>query len=304
MEIQENVSLARYATFGVGGNVRWLVRVKGRDDISSLIHFIQEKKLPFFILGGGSNILVSDDFFHGVVVKMEYSEISYDGNRVRVAAGTHLAFCARETAQRGLSGLEWGFGIPGTVGGAVRGNAGCFSVNMSDVVTTVEVYDITRGLFLVMTQDELEYSYRKSIFHTQSHLIIVNAVFQLRTEKPEECLSRLYSYYDQKKLTQPLGVRCAGSVFKNPTLEGLTASKEIPLEWLTASCAPAGYLIEKVNMKGHCIGGATVSPKHANFIVNTGTATSKDIQELISLIKERVHNFWGLTLEEEIQYIK
>ncbi len=304
MEIQENVSLARHTTFGVGGNTQWFIRITSRDDLPPLLEFVRTHDLPFFILGGGSNVLASDHFFEGIVIKIQSNDMMISSSGVWADAGVPFALLAKETAQKGLSGLEWGFGIPGTVGGAVRGNAGCFGHDMSECVTHVEVFNMQTGTFEILPTETLAYAYRKSFFHEHPHLVIARAYFSLIPQSMDICMDNLKKYYEIKRQTQPLGVHCAGSIFRNPELNGLHADISIPVEWLSVGRAPAGFLIENVNMKGHCIGGATVSLKHANFIVQNSEGTSANIKELIEYIKQRVHEKFGVTLEEEIQYIK
>jgi len=215
--------------------------------------------LPFFIFGGGSNILVSDKGFNGLVIKFGQPLSSYIPK-----------------------GLEWAVGIPGTIQGAVCGNAGAFKKSMKDVVKEVEVFDTKTEKVKILKNKDCRFSYRNSIFRKKKNLIILSV--KIKSKKSDT--KKIKQYLDYRKKTQPLNLPSAGSVFKNPA--GFSA----------------GELIERCNLKGKRVGNIKISEKHANFIVNLGRGKAKDVMKLIKIIKNRVKKKFGVTLEEEIQLLE
>jgi UDP-N-acetylmuramate dehydrogenase len=251
------------------------------EDFRAGLKFAKEQARPVFIIGGGSNLLISDDGFRGLAIKNEFKELVVTGTKVEVSSGYLLSELINELAERGLSGLENLAGIPGTIGGAIYGNAGSFGSEISDCLLTVIFLD-EEGEREELLKNDLESSYRHSIFK-KSKKIILSATFQFTKEEPSRVKARVKEVLEKKWATQQPG-RTAGSFFKNPKGDF------------------AGRIIEELGFKGYKVGGAMVSAKHANFILNNGKATSKDIYELAEMIKKAAVTK-KVTLEEEVQLL-
>ena len=314
---QQNVLLKNQTTFKIGGPARYFVVAKNIQDLIEAIKTAQKENLPYFILGGGSNVLVSDKGFNGLVIKLQNTGYRIQDRKIMVEAGTSLGELVIASVKRGLTGLEWAVGIPGTIGGAIRGNAGAFGHSISESVIEVQtlVY-YGRDPLVYYGRDPLVYygrhpkgcpqeqafacraemrpervsyqnckfDYRDSIFKQNNH-IILSAKLQLKRGHKKKSQQMIKEYLKKKKMTQPLELPSAGCIFKNPTNQR------------------AGYLIEHCGLKGKKIGQAMISKKHANFIVNLGGAQAKDVIELIKIIKKEVKKKFNIDLEEEIQYV-
>ncbi|MDP3784887.1 MAG: UDP-N-acetylmuramate dehydrogenase [bacterium] len=305
MEIKENVSLKPFTVFQVGGPARFFIDAGSKEEIIRALEWTRDKKVPYFILGLGSNILVSDKGFPGLVIKISGGRISRDGDLITVEAGAKMAEVVNFSLQNDLVGFEWAIGIPGTVGGSVRGNAGCFGSEMKDAVQEVEGYDMNQGRFFSFDNGACEFSYRHSIFKERPELIVLEVLLKLRAGDPKQSRDLVRKYTQHRLHTQDIGRSSAGSVFKN-VAPGVGA--RLPPGVKAAGSGPADFiaiasLIETAGLKGFKIGGVMVSPKHANFIINTGDARAEDIVMLVGLIKERIHRKFGIQLEEEIQYV-
>lgn len=287
INIQQSIPLAPYTTLKIGGPADYFVTVKSQNELVEALNWAKEKNLPYFILGNGSNVLVSDQGFRGLVMKLLITNYQLLKNNILTAgAGASMSTLAKLTAKAGLTGLEFGIGIPGTVGGAIWGNAGAFGQEIKDVLTAVKILmPKTDEVVHTMNNMACEFGYRTSIFKKYKDWVIIEALFELAKSNKKECEKKIKQILKDKKNNQPMGEKSAGSIFKNPP--GYKA-------W---------ELICEAEMKGFKIGGAKVSDKHANFIINTGKATAKHIIMLIAMIKQRVRDKFGIQLQEEIQYI-
>jgi len=284
--IRENVELAPYTTFDIGGSADYFLDIKEEKDLIEAIKVAREFDLPFFILGSGSNLLISDKGFRGLVIKINFSNLETSNLKIKSGAGVSLKELVSTSAKLGFSGLEWAAGIPGTVGGAVRGNAGAFKGSMTDVVEEVEVLDVSVDIKVKnYILKDCEFDYRNSIFKKRKDLIILNATFSFEKGEKRKIKEDIERYLNYREEKHPLGFPSAGSVFKNP--EGFSAGK----------------LIYKCGLKGKKIGQAQVSEKHTNFIINLGGAKALDVIELIDLVKRKVKKEQGVKLEEEIQFL-
>ena len=282
-EVKIKVPLAIYTSFKIGGPAKYFYIAKSSAALVKAVAAARDLGLPFFILGGGSNVLIADRGFEGLVVKAENREVEFlDDGAVKAGAGMNLAALAALSAQRGLGGLEFGVGIPGSLGGAVRGNAGCFSREIKEVVSRVTAID-QQGEIVELTNDNCQFAYRDSVFK-QRPLIILEVYLLLTPNQADQKL--IEEYRGRKDATQDFKNASAGCVFKNP-----------------APDIYAGKLIDDLGLKGKQIGGAKISAKHGNFILNTGQATAEDVIMLISLIKEKVRSHYGIQLKEEVQYV-
>jgi len=258
MKIKKNVPLRKHTSFGIGGQAQYFVEARNKKQVIEAVKWAKENKLPFFILGQGSNLLVSDKDCGGLVVKY----------------GTPLAFYVSQ-------GVAWAAGIPGTIQGAVYGNASAFGKSMKDSVKSVEVLDTKAGKTRIFKNKDCRFGYKKSIFQKKKHLIILSVKIKTKKSDPD----KIKKYFSYKKKTQPMEYPSAGSIFKNPQHHY------------------AGRLIEQCGLKGKRIGGAKISEKHANFIVNLGGAKAVDVVKLIKLAKKAVKKKFKIVLQEEIQFL-
>ncbi|KKW18267.1 MAG: UDP-N-acetylenolpyruvoylglucosamine reductase [Candidatus Adlerbacteria bacterium GW2011_GWC1_50_9] len=286
MEMKENVSLKPFTVFQVGGPARFFAETRSKEEVIEALGWAKEKQIPSFILGLGSNVLVSDRGFPGLVIKISGGKVSRDGALITAEAGAKMAEVVNFSLQNGLVGFEWAIGVPGTIGGSVRGNAGCFGSEMKDFVAGADVFDANAGRELKLSNSECRFSYRQSIFKEKPEFVVLGVSLRLKSGGSGEAKERFGEFVKARVQSQDIGSKTAGCVFKNPSAE-----------------IRAGALVDKAGLKGTSIGGAAVSEKHANFIINTGAASAEDIVMLIGLIKERVHRKFDVFLEEEIQYV-
>lgn len=307
--IQENISLADYTTFQIGGPARYFYVAKSGEDIEKSIKAAKEADIPFYILGNGSNILVSDQGFGGLVIKTENSGIKTEGLKLTAGAGALLGKVADESIRAGLSGLEWMKGIPGTVGGALYGNAGAFGHTIGESVERVGVLELKDLEQKYLSKEDCKFVYRGSVLKEKKYAIL-NAEFRLAKGNKKESEELARSYVLKRQGKHPLRYPSAGSVFKNPSIsDNEKAFKKILEKFSEAKKfketgkIPAGWLIEEIGLPGKKIGGAMVSEQHGNFIVNVGNAKATDVIILISLIKQKIRVNFGIQLQEEIQYV-
>lgn len=283
-EVKENEPMSRYTTFKIGGAAQLLVSVPNISALKAMLKQCDKEQIPVFLLGKGSNLLVSDKGIEGVVIKLEgdFKQITLvEDDTVYCGAGVSLARLCRFALDNGLSGLEFAWGIPGSAGGAAYMNAGAYGGEMKDVL--ISCNHITKsGEFGTLSGDELKLSYRHSAY-AENGSIITGISVRLHKDSKAEINRRMDDYMQRRKDKQPLEYPSAGSVFKRP--EGYFA----------------GALIQDSGLKGAAVGGAMVSPKHAGFIINTGGAKCGDVLSLIEHIKKTVNDKFGVELECEVK---
>ncbi len=279
-EIKKNISLSQHTTFKIGGKAKYFFRAKNKENLVKAMKLAKKYSLPFFVLGGGSNILVSDKKYEGLIIKAENSKCFMKKNLMYCESGLPLSQAVKKAAEAGFSGLEWAAGIPGTIGGAIRGNAGAFGNSMKKIVKEVETFDNKE--IKIFKNKESSFSYRNSIFKSKPYLIILSAQLQLKKENKKNIKNKMKEILISRKEKCPLNFPSAGSIFKN------------------YGKISAGKLIEECGLKGKRIGGAIISKKHANFILNDKKAKANDVMKLIKLIKEKVKRKFKIRLEEEI----
>ncbi|MBU2263637.1 UDP-N-acetylmuramate dehydrogenase [Patescibacteria group bacterium] len=285
LEIKKNEILANHSTFKIGGPARYFVIVKNKEEIIEAIKFSQEKNLPYFVLAGGSNILFHDEGFDGLIIKVSNFGFRASDLKITAGAGTLLSQVINFAVENNLSGLEWGIGIPGTVGGCVAGNCGAYGHSISESVIKVKTLEKE------YLKDECGFFYRKSKFKSRSNLdekkvrplpeIILEIELKLEKGNKEESKEEIKNILIKRKNRIP-PYPSIGCIFKNPK----------PLS--------AGSLIEQCGLKGKQIGGAQIAEQHCNFIVNVGHATSDNVLALINLCKQKVKEKFNINLEEEI----
>lgn len=306
-KIKQNIPLAPMTTFKIGGAARFYIEVETKDELKEAIRWSLKNNRPYFILGGGSNILVNDNGVDGLVIRINNTELKIDGDKMLCGAGLPLAKAMMTANGNELGGMEWAIGIPGTIGGAVRGNAGAFGNYIGQTVEKVDLYNVLRGNFEELDKKDCEFGYRESVFKKDKNLIVWNVRLKLEKKNIEEIKNQVGEYLLYRQKAHPK-LPSAGSVFKNITLESLRASNEMlakmaeSLGKVKHGLIGAGWIVDLLGFKGRTIGGAKVSLEHGNFIVNTGQATAEDVIMLISLIKQQARTKLGVQLCEEIQY--
>ena len=288
--LQQQVSLANYTTWRVGGPAEWLAEPNDAEQCLALLQWAQAEGLTTRVIGAGSNLLIADAGLPGLTLclrRLQGSQLDAETGQVKALAGEPLPTLARRAARLGLHGLEWAVGIPGTVGGAAAMNAGAQGGSTADSLTCVEVID--RSLTdrvkttTTLSNADLAYDYRHSLLQGSEHLVI-SAQFQLEPgHDAKELMRKTSGNLSHRTTTQPYQWPSCGSVFRNPEPE------------------KAGQLIEGLGLKGRRIGGAEVSEVHANFIVNVGDATADDIRTLIDLVRDEVEKMHGITLHPEVK---
>lgn len=301
--IQDNVSLSLYTTLQAGGQARWLIEISDRNLLASVLGFLHQHRVPHLLLGSGSNVLVSDQGFHGLVVINACRGIHLDEEEPWAETGCLFQDLFLSAAQRSLTGLEFAVGIPGTLGGALVSNAGAYRSAISEFLTEVEV--VENGERKWVKPGYLQFNYRNSILrHPNPPLMaLLSARFHLLRGDPKHIYDLARDYQRQRIMKQPPHAS-AGSFFKNVYSKELAESlPRLPEKLKEAGVVPAGFLIDECKLKGTKIGGALLSPKHANFICNIGHATAMEIRTLAELAKKTVHERFGVLLEEEVLYV-
>lgn len=284
-QILMNEPMSRHTTFRVGGAADCFVIPRTLEEVKRVVNFCREENIAYYIIGNGSNLLVGDKGFRGVVIRIlkELSRIETEGTTIRAQAGALLSAVANRAYDASLTGLEFAAGIPGTLGGAVTMNAGAYGGEMKDVLSEVTVLT-PEGAVRTFQKEELRLSYRTSIVQEEGH-IVLEAVIQLKEGKQEEIKAVMDDLKERRISKQPLEYPSAGSTFKRP--EGYFA----------------GRLIDDAGLRGFSVGGAQVSEKHCGFVINKGNATAADIMELMREVSERVRENSGVTLEPEVRRI-
>lgn len=301
--LRKNVVLAKYTTYKIGGPTDYFVSVKNYEELKKALQFALENSLPIFILAGGSNVLFSDDGFRGLVIKIDIKELNVNGNEITAGAGVLISDLVSQSIENSLAGLEWAGGLPGTIGGAIRGNAGCFGGEIKDIVK--EVAAITYGGEVRLHKGEdCCFNYRDSIFKHRKE-IIISAVFKLRAGNRENLKTIAFDHikYRQMKYRVP----SCGSVFKNCPLEIVPKTvqekfkEKIKIDPIPV--LPVRALIEACGLMGQTSGGARITEEHANIIVNFSNAKAINILDLINLAKEKVKQEFNIELHEEVELV-
>jgi len=310
LNIQENVSLSDHTVYKIGGPARFYTDIKVPEDLKEAIAFAKERRIPFFVLGAGSNILVSDKGYGGLVIHLAEGGIEINSTEVSVGASLMMAQVVAKAAHTGLSGFEWAIGVPGTIGGSVRGNAGCFGHEMKDVVKAVRFFDTLSGEFKEFSNSECEFEYRHSIFKKHPEWIIMYANLGLKKGDPKEIQETIKKISLERSGKQDIGTKSCGCIFKNISWARKDVDKNYLLnrfpelqEFKDHETVPSSFLIDQTGLKGKKIGHVFVSPRHANFFVNEGGGTAEEVAILIAVVKEKIHQKYGIWLEEEIQYV-
>lgn len=278
---KEEVSLKNYNTYRVNTIAKFLVFPKTTEELQEIIKYLKDNNIKYFLLGNGSNVILSMNYYDGVIIKLDnFNSITYKDNLVTAGAGCSLIKLSLDTIEKGLTGMEFSTGIPGAVGASVAMNAGAYNSDLSQILKEITVLTPNNEI-KTMKKEELSFEYRDSFLKRNKDYIVLSATFELEEGNTEE-MKELVNERKQKRISsQPLDIPNAGSVFRNP--EGTYA----------------GALIEEANLKGYNINGAEVSTKHANFIVNKGGATGEDIINLIEKIQKEIKEKNNIELKLE-----
>lgn len=290
MQLQDNYPLKNITTLSIGGPAKKFITVKTQDELLEALQFAKQNNLDHLIIGGGSNLLVSDNGFDGIVIKNEITGIS----GMSVKSGTSLQEFVDYTIKNGLSGLQQLAGIPGTVGGAVYGNAGAYGQSISDYIVSVDQ----------LNKSECGFSYRNSIFKESGQPIFV-VTFKLEPGDPDVLKKEAEEVLAKRLVKYPIGIKCPGSFFKNLIASEIPEEilKNIPQEKIVYGKLPAGALLEEVGAKGQSLNGIEISPIHGNLILNKGAGTAKDFYDLAKTYAIKVKEKFGITLIPEVQLI-
>lgn len=309
--VRENVLLKDFTTYKIGGPAKYFFVAKTKEDLMAALKSAKKSRLPVFILGGGSNLLISDEGFKGLVIKIDISDIKFAGNKAFVGAGANLTKLAYLSADEGLSGLEWAAGIPGTVGGAIYGHAQAFGTKISDAIESVEAINLKTLEIKNLTKEQCQFSLKNSIFKKNKNQAIVSAILDFKMEEPETIKNKIKGFLNYRRAAHPVNFPSAGSTFVNPEfkVKNKKLLEKFPElnEYNKQGIIPSGYLIAKVGLAGKKMGNAQISEKHANFIVNLGGGPkgcpAQDVLSLMNLAKKKVKKIFGINLEAEVQLV-
>ena len=277
--------MKKHTTFRLGGAADYFLSPEKAEQVAELIHICREENISYFILGNGSNLLVSDRGYRGTVIQIfkNMNDIRVEGTKLYVQAGALLSAIARKALDAGLTGMEFASGIPGTVGGAAVMNAGAYGGEMKDIIKLVTVLT-KEGEMKGLDASELQFGYRTSVIKENGY-VVLEAVIQLCPGDKETIQKRMEELKEQRVTTQPLEYASAGSTFKRP--EGYFAGK----------------LIQDAGLRGYQVGGAQVSEKHCGFVINTGDAVAEDVWNLIHDVQEKVYDKFQVKLEPEVKFL-
>ncbi|HXF44259.1 MAG TPA: UDP-N-acetylmuramate dehydrogenase [Candidatus Paceibacterota bacterium] len=313
MKVRKNISLAPLSTFRIGGRADFFCLVKEPTDLFEAVEFARNKKIPYRILAGGSNIVFPDGRFKGLLIKISDGGIVKDKNRLIVGAGVALEEVIKKSISAGLKGLETLSGIPGTLGGAIVGNAGAYGHSISEVVERVKVWDpvggqnLSKGAgskgFFWISKKDCKFRYRESVFKHKPYIVVCAVLkFKNGNSKNLRKISRDIIKLRLKKYKP--GLRCPGSFFKNVLVSEVSKKSllKINKSKIIEGKIPAGYLLEEVGAKGMRVGGIEIANFHGNLLINRGGARAADVRKLAALLKKRVFEKFGIRLEEEIRY--
>ena len=306
IQLQNNVDLRQFTTFKIGGPADYFYLATDITGLKNALQWAVQNKQKVLALGGGSNLIFPDEGFRGLVIKLDFQKLEIKDDKVTVGAGVMLAHLIAETLKHGLIGLEFAAGIPGSVGGAIRGNAGTYGKDMSGIISTITYLIPASGEIKTCIGKDCNFAYRHSSFKENDYII---AEAELQLLKGDVAASQtIIDNWLLKRRTEHPTEPSAGCIFKNIKFEDVDIeklkTKDLDLDkFAKYQKIPAAYLIDLLGLKGQTIGGAQISPKHGNYIINTGSATAKDVVTLISLIKQQVRDTYGIQLQEEVQIV-
>ncbi len=281
-KVIENEPMYKHTTYKVGGPAKIFVKAKDIDSLIQTLKYCRDHDIKRMVIGNGSDLLFSDKEYDGVIISMKsFDDVKMNGSTIVAQAGVSMIALAYSSAKAGLSGFEFMGGIPGEMGGGIFMNAGAYKYCMADVFKCARVLDDELNV-ITLSKEDMEFSYRHSVLQKHPNWIILDATFEMTAKDPGEIRKVLDKRKERRMSTQPWNFACAGSVFRNPDEK------------------PAWRYIDEAGLRGYEIGGAQVSPKHSNFIVNNGYASAKDILDLIRLVEKTVYEKFEVKLHKEV----
>jgi UDP-N-acetylmuramate dehydrogenase len=304
--IEQNVPLAPLTSLQIGGTSRFFAVARSVADLREALLFARKEQVPFALLGGGTNLLVSDSGFDGITIRLQLAGVELSGGRVRAEAGVDLTALVQRTPEWGLSGVESLAGIPGLVGGAVRGNAGAYGCCIGEVTESVFALDTVTLDTVTLPRDACSFSYRSSRFKTEGRFVVISALLELAPGDPREIRSRIDATLAKRSARNLQCEKSVGSFFMNPVVTDPELIRRFEADQQVAcrECRiPAGWLIDQAGLRNTRVGAAMVSAQHANYLINTGNATAKEMVELAQLVKRSVLAAMGVRLQEEVSLI-
>lgn len=307
-KFEENIPLAQFSNYRIGGPAKFFFKAGSSADIEWAVAEAKKRRLNVFILGGGTNLLFRDEGYNGLVLKPALNFLKFDGGKLTAGAGIDMAELLNFAAKNGASGLEWAGGLPGTLGGAIRGNAGCFGGEIKDSIVSAESFDTENSRKITRENPDCRFTYRSSVFKEKDGKeIILSAVFSLKKGNPETIGRAIREKIDYRLSRHPMEYPNAGSIFKNVDLKKMPKEFQVrfarSIKLDPVPVIPTARLISEAGLKGVSYGGAMISPKHANFIVNVLDAKASDVKKLISLTKREIKKRFKVELEEEIMEV-
>ena len=281
-KVIENEPMYKHTTYKVGGPAKIFVKANDIDSLIQTLNYCRDHDIKHMVIGNGSDLLFSDKEYDGVIISMKsFDDVKMNGSTIVAQAGVSMIALAYSSAKAGLSGFEFMGGIPGDMGGGIFMNAGAYKYCMADVFKCARVLDDELNV-ITLSKEDMEFSYRHSVLQKHPNWIILDATFEMTAKDPGEIRKVLDKRKERRMSTQPWNFACAGSVFRNPDEK------------------PAWRYIDEAGLRGYEIGGAQVSPKHSNFIVNNGYASAKDILDLIRLVEKTVYEKFEVKLHKEV----
>lgn len=306
----ENEPMAKHTSFRIGGPARLYVVATSSDALIEAVAAARRLAVPWYVFGGGSNLLVADEGFEGVMIQAANRGFTIDGERVILESGVVTIFAARKIVEAGLEGFEWASGIPGTIGGAIYGDAGCFGGEMRDHVVSVDAWRLRDGKRVTLSKEECAFGYRDSLFKHEPHLILGCELRLRKAADPVASRARFEEVMKTRVEKQPLDQSSCGCIFKNYEFKDerelailRRQADPVPEGMLKNHVLASGWLVDQVGLRGTAVGNIAISEKHGNFFVNKGQARAQDVVQLISLAKMKVRDELGIELQEEVQYV-
>ena len=303
--VKENVSLKEYTTFKIGGKARYFMTIQSLEDLRDALLFADEHKVSYVILAGGSNVLIADNGFDGLVIHMKNDVITMKDTNITIGAGAELMDLILFAARKGLGGMENMTGIPGSIGGAVRGNAAAFGTETKDLLQSVEVLDTKTDEIVTFDVQKCHFSYRSSVFKSEGSYIVLSATFNFVKGDEAQIEQNMYNILSKRNAKHIQNIQSAGSFFINPEVSDELQEdfhKEKGVKSRNGR-VPAGWLLDLAGVYKKKIGGIQAGETHANYFINDGTGTAEQVMQLAAVARSRVRNEFGVQLQEEVTYI-
>ncbi len=307
LKVVKNYPLKKFTKMAMGGPASYFIIVKSEKELITALNFAKQKRLPWYAVGEGSNLIVADEGFKGIIIEIRNSKFEIRNEMVTVGAGHNLLSLIHKLNRKGLSGMEKMAGIPGTVGGAIYGCAGAYGQEIKDWLVSVRVFDGQK--FRVLSRKQCKFGYRESIFKKRKDWIITAATFRLKNAKKEALLKTSKAIIKLREKKYPPGLKCPGSFFKNIKVSDIMPDirkkflRVLPKDKIMYGKVPVGYLLEEVGAKGMRFGKIKVAKHHANLIYNPDGGKASDVKKLAKKLKALVKNIFFVRIEEEVQYL-